>query len=320
MARSDAHLLERFDPRPHAYLPNLLVPLSADYEGRVVPKVARRSFAMIARKQRLRVQTSRAGELHVAPGMRRPAELQLHRPGGPSVSLGASRHAGIPSSARGQAGRPSKSLTLAQVEALLAASADHWMHAYVALCVGTGIRTEEIRVLEWSSVDLEGNPDAASPVPPSVQVWRSVRARGDVKTEKSRRTLALPQLAVDALRAHSEREKRADGLVFATRSGRELDAANVRREFRRLCTAAGVGPGWTPRELRHSAISPLSLGGLPVEEIARIAGHSSTRTTEVVYGRELRPVITGGAQTVVRLLGQASSLPQVSRLRSDVAA
>jgi integrase len=56
----------------------------------------------------------------------------------------------------GQAGRPSKSLTLAQVEALLATSAGHWMHAYVALCVGTGIRTEEIRALEWSSVDLHG--------------------------------------------------------------------------------------------------------------------------------------------------------------------
>jgi integrase len=131
----------------------------------------------------------------------------------------------------GQAGRPSRSLTLQQVAALLAASAGHWMHAYIALCVGTGIRTEEIRALDWSSVDLDGNPGADSPVPRSVQVWRSVRAHGDVKTEKSRRTLALPQLAVDALRAHSDREKRSDALVFATRTGRELDAANVRREF-----------------------------------------------------------------------------------------
>jgi len=219
----------------------------------------------------------------------------------------------------GQQGRPSRSLTLQQVAALLAASDGHWMHAYVAVCVGTGIRTEEIRALQWSSVDLDGNPDADPPVPPSVQVWRSVRARGDVKTEKSRRTLALPQLAVDALRAHSQREQRIDGLVFATRTGRELDAANVRREFRKACTAAGVGPGWTPRELRHTGISLLSLGGLPVEEIARIAGHSSTRTTEVVYRRELRPVITGGAQTVDRLLGPAAPPPPGSRPQSGVA-
>jgi integrase len=219
----------------------------------------------------------------------------------------------------GQPGRPSRSLTLQQVGALLAASAGHWMHAYIALCVGTGIRTEEIRALDWSSVDLDGNPDADPPVPPSVRVWRSVRARGDVKTEKSRRTLALPQLAVDALRAHAERDKRTDGLVFATRTGRELDAANVRREFRKACRAAGAGPGWTPRELRHTGISLLSLGGLPVEEIARIAGHASTRTTEVVYRRELRPVITGGAQTVDRLLGQAALSMPKSRPQSGVA-
>jgi integrase len=119
--------------------------------------------------------------------------------------------------------------------------------------------------------------------------------------QRSRRLpLARSQLAVDALRAHSVREERSDGLVFAMRTGRELDAANVPREFRKLCKAAGLGLGWTPRELRHTGISLLSLGGLPVEEIARIAGHASTRTTEVVYGRDPRPVITGGARQSTR--------------------
>jgi hypothetical protein len=36
--------------------------------------------------------------------------------------------------------------------------------------------------------------------------------------------------------------------------------------------------------------------GSRLEEIARLVGHSSTRTTEIVYRRELRPVITTGAQ------------------------
>jgi integrase len=211
----------------------------------------------------------------------------------------------------GQVGRPSKSLTLQQVSALLDASAGSWIHAYIALCIGTGIRTEEIRALDWSAVDLDGDRHARPAVPPNVQVWRSVRARGELKTEKSRRTLAMPQLAVDALKDHAEREHRSQGLVFATRTGHELDAANVRREFTKVCRTAGVGTGWTPRELRHTGISLLSLGGLPVEEIARIAGHSSTRTTEVVYRRELRPVITSGAETLDRLLAQAAKSPAV---------
>ena len=40
----------------------------------------------------------------------------------------------------------------------------------------------------------------------------------------------------------------------------------------------------------------MSSTGVPVEEIARPAGHTSTRTTEIVYRRELRPILTTGAE------------------------
>jgi hypothetical protein len=39
----------------------------------------------------------------------------------------------------------------------------------------------------------------------------------------------------------------------------------------------------------------------------RLAGHASTRTTEVVYRRELRPVITTGTEMMDELFGEASS-------------
>src|SRR6266700_3770782 len=92
--------------------------------------------------------------------------------------------------------------------------------------------------LTWAHVDLDGQPDASPPVPPSVAVWRSVRQNGDTKTRKSRRTLALPQASVDALRAHRNVQA-ADqlaaggawqdhGLVFSSRIGTLLDAANIR--------------------------------------------------------------------------------------------
>jgi integrase len=42
----------------------------------------------------------------------------------------------------------------------------------------------------------------------------------------------------------------------------------------------------------------MSYQGVPVEEIARLAGHASSRTTEVIYRRELRPVITTGAEVM----------------------
>jgi integrase len=211
---------------------------------------------------------------------------------------------------KGQTGRPSKSLTFEQASALLAVTEGTRMHAYISLCLATGIRTEEARELRWDHVSF-GDPIAEPPVPASAAVWRSVRADGDTKTEKSRRTLGLPQMAVDALKAHHERqreERRAagepwsdQGLVFASRTGIALDAANVRREFKAACRAAKIGEDWTPRELRHSFVSLMSSSGVPIEEIARLAGHSNTRTTEVVYRRELRPVLTTGAEAMDRL-------------------
>ena len=90
------------------------------------------------------------------------------------------------------------------------------MHAYIALCLATGIRTEEARALRWEHVNF-GDPDARPPVAASAAVWRSVRAHGDTKTEKSRRTLGLPEMAVDALRAHKKRqagERLAAGAVL----------------------------------------------------------------------------------------------------------
>src|SRR5690242_15869552 len=84
-------------------------------------------------------------------------------------------------------------------------------------------------------------------------------------------------------------------------SRRPLDAANVRKMFKRVCTEAGVGDEWTPRELRTTFVSLLSHQGVAIEEIARLVGHASTRTTEIVYRRELRPVITTGAEIMDQL-------------------
>ena len=61
---------------------------------------------------------------------------------------------------------------------------------------------------------------------------------------------------------------------------------------------AGIGENWCPRELRHTFVSIMSEQGVPVEEIARLVGHSTTSTTETVYRRELRPVISTGAEVM----------------------
>lgn len=231
---------------------------------------------------------------------------------------------------KGQEGRPSKSLTLEQAVAVITAARTlpvmelrpglkdvrrpaELMYAYIVLSLLVGVRTEEARALRWDHVDLSGDLDANPPVPPHVAVWRSVRVHGETKTERSRRTLALPQMAVEALgtlldvqaheRALAGERWQGTGLVFTTHLGAALDAGNVRKMFKRVCKAAGIGDGWTPRELRTSFVSLMSHRGVSIEEIARLVGHASTRTTEVVYRRELRPVITTGAVIMDEVFG-----------------
>ena len=167
-------------------------------------------------------------------------------------------------------------------------------------------------------VHLDGRPEARPPLPPYMEVWRSVREGGDTKTRKSRRTLALPARCVDALR-RQRAQQAADrlasgegwqetGLVFSTRIGTEMDSANVRRNLRRaLACVPGIDPAaWTPRELRHSFVSVLSDAGIPVEQIAQLVGHRGTTVTELVYRHQLRPVIQTGATVMDELFAPDS--------------
>ena len=219
----------------------------------------------------------------------------------------------------GTEGRPSKSLNLLQATALLQASAGSPIHAYIVLSLLTGTRTEELRALTWDHVDLQGRLDEDPPVPPTMEIWRSVREGGDTKTKRSRRTMRLPQLCVDALQLHKSAQdaERAtlqgwqdNNLVFCSGLGAALDAANVRRSFRTVAQKAGLDPKeWTPRELRHSFVSLMSAAGVPLEEIARLVGHRSTSVTESVYRKQLRPVMTEGAETMDRIFRDPKNEP-----------
>jgi integrase len=206
---------------------------------------------------------------------------------------------------QGRTGRPSKSLTLEQAEALLAAAENTNLHAYIVLSLLTGARTEELRPLTWSYVDLDSDP-------PFIMVWRSVRAGGDTKTKKSRRTLKLSQRCVEVLRDHQLRQeeiRQAAGsrwqdndLVFPSRVGTPADASHVRRSFRTVVAAAGLDPHeWTPRELRHSFVSLLSDADVSIEQISRLVGHSRSTTTETIYRKQIRPVIVHGADVMDRI-------------------
>jgi integrase len=213
------------------------------------------------------------------------------------------------------AGRPSKSLTLEQAVALMAAARGTRLEAYIVLSLLSGVRTEEARALRWDHVVawVSGQwiPVAEAGFDHeqvAVFVWRAERAGGDTKTPESRRTLALPRKCVEALREHRVLQAgdrlaagplwQDHGLVFASAVGTPMDDHNVRRMFREITQDAGLGTGWVPREMRHTFVSLLSARGVPVEAIALLAGHNQTATTELVYRHQIVPALTRGAEVM----------------------
>lgn len=131
----------------------------------------------------------------------------------------------------GKAGRKSRSLSLVQGKALLdeASKPKHRLGAYIILAVMSGLRTEELRTLKWSDVDL----DKAT-----VYVLRADRHKGETKTTLSRRGLGIADIAVEALRSLKTRQAaerlKADeahqehDVVFCREDGRPYAAPHVR--------------------------------------------------------------------------------------------
>ena len=136
----------------------------------------------------------------------------------------------------------------------------------------------------------------------------------------------IPEIAVAALRdlvlkQAADRAKagtawKENNLVFCTSLGGPMYATDVRMEFKRITEKAGLGRDWTPRELRHTFVSLLSDSGVPIEQIADAVGHSSTRTTEVVYRHQLRPVTRTAAIALGPLFesrGKTQRRPKLNR-------
>jgi integrase len=102
----------------------------------------------------------------------------------------------------------------------------------------------------------------------------------------SRRTVNLPQRALEALRSHRKRQMEETqlragsewqdyGLVFTTSKGTPLDAQNiVNRHFKPLLRRAGL-PDIRWHDLRHTCFTILLARGTHPKYVQHLAGHAS---------------------------------------------
>ncbi|MFI5852305.1 tyrosine recombinase XerC [Micromonospora chalcea] len=111
-----------------------------------------------------------------------------------------------------------------------------------------------------------------------------------LKTEKSARSLALPTVLVDLLRAHRARQQTerqllglkwtADGLVFAQPDGRAIDASTDHRAWEELLHRAGVADAKL-HAARHTAGTIMVASGTDTRIVQEILGHTQITTTQI---------------------------------------
>lgn len=203
--------------------------------------------------------------------------------------------------------RESRSMSIEQVEALLSADLTPWWRAYLYTGIMCGLRPGELLGLRWIDVDAA---EGVIRVRKSVKVTEHPDGHGrpsveDLKTERSRRTLAMPA-AVASMLAALRRDQAAlrlragsvyqdHGLVFAQGNGRPCWPVTVRLQFRAICTEAGLGEGWHPHEQRHTFVSVLSHAGVDIDQIADAAGHINSNVTRTVYRHQLADKVASAA-------------------------
>ncbi len=166
--------------------------------------------------------------------------------------------------------------------------------AYVlgALC---GLRIGETLALRWDDVDLDRG---------TLQVRHTLwyGKTSQPKTPSSRRTLTLPQRAVEAL---VRLRNQSDGGVylFATSTGNPVDASNFYRwSWRPTLRKAGLPETLTPHKLRHGAASVLLNEGVPLPIVSRYLGHANTGVTARVYAHVLDGTPHVAAEAMNRML------------------
>lgn len=226
------------------------------------------------------------------------------------VARNVARVVELPPGARSAAS--GRSMTVEQAQTFLRAADGTPLAAMWSVMLHLGLRPGEAAALSWDDVDDKGR---------IIHVRRSLKRGeggrlfiGTPKTTQSVRSLDAPTPVLAALkrrRQDQRRERLAAGelwandedLVFTNSVGSPTDPARVRIAFDAVAQAAGLGDGWSPNMLRHTAASLMSDSGVPLEKVADQLGHKDTRMASLHYRHRVRPTVDGGT-TMADVLGQ----------------
>jgi len=139
----------------------------------------------------------------------------------------------------------------------------------------------------------------------SLQKWEWQFVLTEVKTDKSRRTIKLPDVCVAALRSHLDQQAKEKarihgtwinswGLVFTEADGSPLSRHAVTRRFQRLLERESISKH-RMHDLRHIAATLLLAQGVCLRVLQELLGHSQLATTADIYTHVLPVLIADAA-------------------------
>jgi integrase len=156
-------------------------------------------------------------------------------------------------------------LTQDEARKLLASIEAPHVRLFATLALATGARMGAILDLTWDRVDFEHGTIDFMPA-------------GRDKTNKRRTVVAMAAKAREALT-----EARKGALTDHVIEYGGKPVASVKRAIRAAARRSGVP--CSPHVFRHTAAVWMAQADVPMQKIAQVLGHTSTRVTETVYAR-----------------------------------
>ena len=182
---------------------------------------------------------------------------------------------------------------------------DGQLGAIVEVMLGTSARIGEVLAIRRRDINIVS-------APPSIRINGTIVAhRGEPtqrqdypKTAKSRRTVALPAFAAEAVRLRLARRDDAslDALLFCNRDDGPLTTNNVRRQLRHVLDLAGI-EGVTPHMFRRTVATAIS-NEAGVDLAAELLGHTDPAITVQHYIRRNEMVNPATAEMLDRVFGK----------------
>ena len=181
----------------------------------------------------------------------------------------------------------------------------------VVLAITTGLRRGELLALRWRDVDLEKGVLA---VRQSIEQTKGRLAFKEPKTKRGRRVVALPNVAIEALRRHrtTQAKRRLQlgsayedrGLVLTRLDGRPMDPAETSKAFARVVAKANL-PHLSLHGLRHTHATLLLRANVHPKVVSERLGHATIGITLDTYSHVLPDMQEAAAKKLDILLGSS---------------